>query len=99
MISYYDRNAKETTYEIGDKVWVFTRKIIKGLFRKLQHRWHGPYRLIKKLSPVHFRLGTCYTNCKVTTTVHANRLKPVIDPDERPILLPTQDDPSKRIYP
>lgn len=99
MKLYYDLKAKEPNYEIGDRVWVFTPKPKRGLSRKLQHRWHGPYRVIQKLSPVHFRLRTCHTNREVTTTVHANRMKPVTDPDERPILPPPQDDPSASYLP
>lgn len=66
----------------------------KSFSRKLQHHWHGPFRIIKKLSPVHYHLRAFNTNCEVTTTVHANRLKPVTDPDERPILPPPEDHPS-----
>ena len=92
MKSYYDQNAQQPNFENGDRVWVFTPKTAKGLSRKLQHRWHGPYRIVQKLSPVHFRLHICNTNRAVTTTVHANRLKPVTDPDERPILPLTKYD-------
>lgn len=91
MKEYYDRKAKDPNFEVGDKVWVFTPKPKKGLSRKLQHRWHGPYRIVQKLSPVHFRLRICNNNRAVTTTVHANRMKPFTDPDVRPILPPSQD--------
>ena len=94
MKLYYDLKAQEPNYEIGDRVWVFTPKPTRGLSRKLQHRWHGPYRVIQKLSPVHFCLRTCHTNREVTTTVHTDRMKPFTDPDERPILPPPQDDSS-----
>lgn len=94
MTSYYDCNAKDPNYEVGDRVWVFTPKPKKGLSRTLQHRWHGPFRIVQKLSPVHFQLRTCNTNREVTGTVHANRIKPFTDPDERPILPPQDDDPS-----
>ena len=94
MKSYYDRKAKDPNFEIGDQVWVFTPKTKQGLSRKLQHHWHGPFRIIKKLSPLHYHLRACNTNCEVTSTVHANRLKPITDPDERPILPPPEDRPS-----
>ena len=44
-------------------------------------------------SPVHFRLRT-ETNKKVTFAVHANRMEPFFDPDERPIDPPLDDYPS-----
>ncbi|PFX16680.1 Retrovirus-related Pol polyprotein [Stylophora pistillata] len=54
----------------------------------------GPYRIVEQSSPVHFRLRTD-TNKKVTFAVHANRLKPFIDPSLRPIEPPLVDDPSE----
>ena len=34
MKEIYDRSAKPFPYQVGDKVWVFTPKTIKGLSRK-----------------------------------------------------------------
>ena len=56
--------------------------------------WLGPYRIVEQSSPVHFRLGTD-TNKKVTFAVHANRMKPFIDPSLRPIEPSLFDDPSE----
>ena len=58
------------------------------------HNRFGPYRIVEQSSPVHFRLRTD-TNKKVTFAVHANRMKPFIDPDLRPIDPPLFDDPSE----
>lgn len=60
----------------------------------MQHRWHGPYRIVEQLSPVTFRFRLCNSNRAVSTTVHANRMKPFTDPAARPIHQPTQDDPA-----
>ena len=76
--------AKEVNFEIGQKVWVHTPKTRKGLSKKLLHCWHGPFRIVKKMSPVHFRLKTM-TNKPVTMSVHANRMKVYVDPRDRPI--------------
>ncbi|PFX14137.1 Retrovirus-related Pol polyprotein [Stylophora pistillata] len=54
----------------------------------------GPYRIVEQSSPVHFRLLTD-TNKKVTFAVHANRMKPFIDPSLRPIEPPLVDDHSE----
>ena len=62
--------------------------------KKLLSRWFGPYRIIEKSSPVHFRLCTD-TNKKVTFAVHANKMKPFVDPSLRPIDPPPSDDPSQ----
>ena len=66
------------------RVWVYIPKSYKGLSKKLLHNYHGPYRVAERLSPVHFRLRTC-SNRPVTSIVHANRMKPFIDPQDRPI--------------
>ena len=93
MKDYYDQKSKQPTFEVGQRVWIYTPKTKKGLSRKLLHNWFGPYRIVEKSSPVHFRLRT-ETNKKVTFAVHANRMKPFFDPDERPIDPPLDDDPS-----
>lgn len=90
MKEYYDRNAAHPTFEIGERVWVFTPKTKKGLSKKLMHIWYGPYRIVNQLSPVHYTLRTC-DNKRVSTSVHANHMKRYLDPDSRPIE-PLEDD-------
>ena len=82
------------TFEVGQRVWVYTPKTKKGLSKKLLHKWFGPYRIIEQSSPVQFRLHTD-TNKEVTFVVHANRMKPFIAPGLRPIDPPLFDDPSE----
>ena len=93
MKAQYDKSARDPVFDIGDKVWVFTPKPRRGLSRKLQHNWHGPYRIVERFSPVHFRLRTCHMNRPVETTVHANRMKPFVAPEDRPLAPPQYDDP------
>ena len=83
MKDRYDRSARDPKFMLGDRVWVYTPKTQKGLSRKLMHHWHGPFRIVEKCSPVHFKLQTC-DNRLVSITVHANRMKPYYDPDLRP---------------
>ena len=69
----YDRNTAAPTFQVGDKVWVFTPKPKKGLTKKLLHFWHGPYEILQKTSSVnykivHHRRGNPFL-------VHSNRLK------------------------
>ena len=90
MKAQYDKTAQEPNFLEGIRVWVFTPKTFKGLSKKLLHNWHGPYRIVEQLSPVHYRLRTC-SNRPVTTTVHANRMKPFYDPTDRPIDPPEND--------
>ena len=67
----------------------------KRIPQKLLHCWHGSFKIVKKMSPVHFRLKIM-TNKPVKTSVHANRMKVYADPRNRPIDLP--DDNSDGPY-
>ena len=87
MKFYYDKRSRDVSFAIGERVWVYTPKTKEGLSKKLLHNWHGPFRIVERLSPVHFKLRTC-TNRPVQATVHANRMKPYFDPDDRPIAPP-----------
>ena len=90
MKHYHDLRAKEPSFLEGDRVWVFSPAVPKGLTKKLLHRWHGPYRISKQLSLVHYQLSTC-DNRRLTTKVHANRLKLYYDRADRPIDEPVLD--------
>ncbi|CAB4035677.1 Hypothetical predicted protein [Paramuricea clavata] len=94
MKARYDRSACEPKFMLGDRVWVYTPKTKKGLSRKLMHHWHGPFRIIEKCSPVHFKLRTC-DNRLVSITVHANRMKPYYFPDLRPQTPPNIEMPDE----
>ena len=83
MKEIYDRSARDPKFMIGDKVWIYTPKTKKGLSRKLMHHWHGPYRIVEKCSPVHYKLRTC-DNRLVSVTVHASQIKPYFSSDLRP---------------
>ena len=70
MKGHYALEAAPAQYQIGQRVWVFTPKTRKGLSKKLLHHWHGPYRIMKQLSPVNFKLRNS-ANRLVATPVHA----------------------------
>ena len=84
MKTRHNQHAVEPTFEPGAKVWVFTPKPAKGLSKKLRHFWHGLFRVVEKLSPVHFVLRTC-DNRRVAAAIHANRMKSYFDPRDHPI--------------
>ena len=94
MKHQYDKKAADVPFKIGQRCWVYTPKPKKGLSKKFRHFWHGPFRICRKLSPVHYQLCTC-DNRLIATTVHANRMKPFYDPADRPILPPQEDDPNE----
>ena len=81
---YYDQHASQPNFVEGHKAWVFTPKTCKGLYKKLLHNYHGLFRVVEKLSPVHYRLRSS-TNKPVNSIVHANRMKHFVDPNDQPI--------------
>lgn len=83
MKDLHDGFAEPTKFHLGDRCWVFTPKQKKGVSPKLMHAWHGPYRIVKFLSPVHL-VFRALDNRRVSTTVHASRMKCYIDPADRP---------------
>ena len=92
MKAYYDLKTTPVSYDIGSRVCLYTPKARKGLSKKLQLNYHGPYRIVAKLSRVHFKLRTV-DNRPLSVTVHANRLKPYYDPADRPNEPPPHDPP------
>ena len=84
MKELHDLHADTPPFSLGDKVWVYTPKNRKGLSKKLAHNYHGPYRIVEFLSPVHCVLRAM-DNRRVSTTVHVSRMKRYIDPASRPI--------------
>ena len=46
---YYDQKAKESIFEVGQRVWVYTPRTRKGLSKKLMHNWLGPYRIVREI--------------------------------------------------
>lgn len=94
MQEYYDQKANMPTFEVGQRVWVYTPKTKEGLSEKLLNNWFGLYRIVGQSSLVHFRLCTD-TNKKINFAVHANKMVPFIDSDLRLIDPPLFDDPSE----
>ena len=69
MKDYYDQKTKQPVFEVGQRFWVYTPRTRKGLFKKLTHNWLGPYRIVEKLSPVHFKLRTIANKKKLLSRV------------------------------
>ncbi|CAC5393047.1 unnamed protein product [Mytilus coruscus] len=81
--AFSDKKSVEPDYEIGQTVWVYSPASKVGLSHKLLHPWSGPHRIISKISPVNFKIESC-DNKKHQQILHANRIKPFLDPDDPP---------------
>ena len=97
MKKHYDKKSKPVPYRVGDQVWIFSPFSKKGLTRKLAYQFHGPYRIIERLSDVHFKVKLP-SNRRICSTIHANRMKPFYNPNDRPIGIPEDDDDVEEPY-
>ena len=48
--------AKDTTYNVGDRVWLYVPFVKKRKNLKLSRPWRGPYTIVKKISDVVYRI-------------------------------------------
>jgi hypothetical protein len=56
MKTWYDKLANSTSYQEGDRVWLYCPTCIKGKSPKLQSSWEGPYKIVTWLNDVVYRL-------------------------------------------
>ena len=84
MKELHDLQAAAPPLSLGDKLWVYTPENRKGLSKKLAHNYHGPYRIVEFISPVHCVLRAM-DNRRVSTTVHVARMKRYVNLASRPI--------------
>ena len=69
-----DRSSTgESTFQVGDIVWLYIPAVKTGLSRKLSSLWRGPYTILDKVTAVNYKIQLIGgTKCQ---TVHSNRLK------------------------
>jgi hypothetical protein len=69
---YYDKNAREIQLKKGDLVYLYNPVAKRGLAKKFEYKYQGPYTILEKISPLIYRLQTEEGKSIV---VHVNRLK------------------------
>ena len=75
------KKVKDSEFKPGDRVWLYTPQVAKGVSSKLAHLWNGPYRIIRKLSEVNVEIEE---GPRRKTIVHVNRCKRYHDRQQRP---------------
>lgn len=70
---YYDRNAREYKFEIGDQVYILNKNIKPGLSKKLSSNYKGPYTITKINDKKTVEVQISPTK---KVTYHMNLLKP-----------------------
>ena len=71
---FYDRRVHGQPYVDGDLVWLHSPVVPRGKFKKFHHPWTGPYKVIKQLSDVNYRIQSVPGRRRMV--VHFDRLKP-----------------------
>ncbi|OWZ08575.1 hypothetical protein PHMEG_00018851 [Phytophthora megakarya] len=69
----------------GSRAWLYVERVKPGLTKKLAHRWHGPFRIKKKIDEFAFELELPdKSGYRFYPVVHISRLKPVNEFSSRP---------------
>ncbi|RXN37684.1 Retrovirus-related Pol poly from [Labeo rohita] len=74
----YNKNRRDSTYKEKDRVWMrnYPQSSAQHHFTaKLAQKWKGPYRILKQVGPVNYRISLESTGEDVRT-VHVCNLKP-----------------------
>lgn len=74
MKARYDMAANTEGFTEGQLVLLFNPQRKKGLSPKLQTHWEGPYRVIKRLNDVVYRIQKCNSPRAKMKVVHLERL-------------------------
>ena len=81
----YDARCRDniSPYRVGDLVWLEEKAVPKGLCRKFHKPWTGPWKVVKVISDITYRIQregakSAYQRQQMRVVVHFNRLKPYI---------------------
>ncbi|POM70935.1 Hypothetical protein PHPALM_12568 [Phytophthora palmivora] len=72
-------------FKEGDQVWLFMERVKQGLTKKLAHRWHGPFRVKRKVEEFAYELELPgKSGYRFYPVIHVPRLKKVVDAEKIP---------------
>jgi len=94
---YYNRNAANPSYVVGQKVLLHDSVTKKGVSKKLTKRSTGPYLVTEVDDGYTYKLRHCDSRQILKAFVHSNRLRPFKEPKlspNAPSILSTSDNQS-----
>ncbi|KAE8956504.1 hypothetical protein PR001_g31714, partial [Phytophthora rubi] len=66
----------KSLFEPGSQVWLYMERVKPGLTKKLAHRWHGPFRIKKKIEEYAYELELPdRSGYRFYPVIHVSRLK------------------------
>ncbi|OWY92193.1 hypothetical protein PHMEG_00038905, partial [Phytophthora megakarya] len=84
--------ATRSLFEVGSRVWLYMEQVKPGLTKTLAHRWHGPFRVKRKVEEFAYELELPDRNgYRFHPVVHVSRLKRVDEFGDRPSARLTRD--------
>ena len=83
MKLYNDQHAKDHSFRVGHKVWIYNPAVKPGLSKKLCYLWHGPFRLIEQITPVSFKVVNIQGKLQ-KGSIHVNCMKQYFTYDDPP---------------
>ncbi|GMF42916.1 unnamed protein product [Phytophthora fragariaefolia] len=77
--------SPKSLFELGDRVWLYMERVKPGLTKKLAHRWHGPFRVKRKVEEYAYELELPdRSGYRFYPVDHVSRLKAVKEFGDRP---------------
>ncbi|OWZ15535.1 hypothetical protein PHMEG_00010812 [Phytophthora megakarya] len=84
--------ATRSLFEVGGRVWLYMERVKPGFTKQLAHRWHGPFRVKRKVEEFAYELKLPdRSGYRFYPVVHVSRLKMVDEFGDRLSALLTQD--------
>ncbi|KAE8885406.1 hypothetical protein PF003_g30743 [Phytophthora fragariae] len=88
----------KSLFEPGSQAWLYMERVKPGLTKKMAHRWHGPFRIKKKIEEYAYELELPdRSGYRFYPVIHVSRLKAVSEFEDRPTtrLAPGCDEDSR----
>lgn len=80
----HDNGTPPPEFAAGSLVWLWIPSTVPGLAQKLLSKYHDPYRVIERASPVNYVVEPLtlspHLRCRGRETVHVDRLKAYHEP-------------------
>ena len=70
---YFNRDRKEISFEVGDKVLILRPTIAVGKSKKFLNKFKGPYEVVEKSSPLNYKIKK--VGGRSHETVHVSKMK------------------------